>query len=335
MSHHQQAESPEEQRRNLGMLQQAVEQSRIVAFNYRSRHKGGFGWHKVEPQDLYQSRESWFLLGYDLRVKDWRTFRVDRMSQMTIYRHRFAPREVFDLTGQSDEEISLSYETHAHPDDVPRQGEPLAYLDIEASLEGAMTVLGVYRSDRGTIQLVGEAITPEAVAGALAGVAHIYTYSGHNFDIPLVQAMGIDMPPHTDLLFECHMRGLRGGMKKVEEMLGIPRELPELNGSHATMLWRAFERDRRWAALRLLMAYNYEDTVNLARLRHRLLLLPITEEIVIPKPRPYPPEPEEPLPPLLDAEGNVIPETGRRRRRRRRRPEDGTPSEMGPGGDAT
>lgn len=266
---------PEELSRSLGLLRQAIGQRRIVAFQYRSRHRGGVGWHRVEPEDLHQSRGAYFLLGYDLRVKDWRTFRVDRMSQMSIHRRRYEPREVFDLRDLSNEAMPLAIEIPGHPEDVPREGAPCGFLDIEASLEGDMTVVGIYRTDRGTAQFVGEAITAESIGRALAGVAHLYTYSGTNFDVPLLEALGLLLPPHSDLLPECHGRGLRGGLKRVEEQLGIPRRLPALDGSHATLLWRAFQRDGNWAALRLLLAYNFEDTVNLARLRYCLAALPL------------------------------------------------------------
>ncbi|TCC54546.1 WYL domain-containing transcriptional regulator [Kribbella pittospori] len=49
---------------------------------------------KVEPHHLVTWGGRWYLVGWDLDRKDWRTFRVDRMTPKTPTGPRFTPREL-------------------------------------------------------------------------------------------------------------------------------------------------------------------------------------------------------------------------------------------------
>ena len=61
--------------------------------------------------------------------------------------------------------------------------------------------------------------------------------------------------------------GTPGGLKSIERQLHIPRvpETDGLTGYDAVRLWRAYRKGGRGAedALRLLLAYNREDVVNM------------------------------------------------------------------------
>jgi predicted DNA-binding transcriptional regulator YafY len=48
----------------------------------------------VEPHHLVTWGGRWYLVGWDLDRKDWRTFRVDRMTPKTPTGPRFTPREL-------------------------------------------------------------------------------------------------------------------------------------------------------------------------------------------------------------------------------------------------
>jgi predicted DNA-binding transcriptional regulator YafY len=48
----------------------------------------------VEPHSLVASQRYWFLVCWDLRRDDWRTFRVDRLARFFNTRVRFEPREL-------------------------------------------------------------------------------------------------------------------------------------------------------------------------------------------------------------------------------------------------
>lgn len=61
-----------------------------VEFGYRS--ESGPPLRRVEPYRLVASGRYWYLLGYDLDRDDWRTFRLDRMHQVSARTWHFRPR---------------------------------------------------------------------------------------------------------------------------------------------------------------------------------------------------------------------------------------------------
>jgi hypothetical protein len=152
-----------------------------------------------------------------------------------------------------------------------------AYLDIETTFEHTISVIGIYRLDIGTIQLVGGGVQDVALYDALAGVTTLVTFNGGSFDLPVIRKrMLVDLKSeyeHCDLLHICRRNGLRGGLKKVEAMLGIGRATAGISGWDAPRLWHRYETvgDRR--ALETLLDYNREDVVNLAELDAHLGLI--------------------------------------------------------------
>jgi uncharacterized protein YprB with RNaseH-like and TPR domain len=126
------------------------------------------------------------------------------------------------------------------------------------------------------VQLVNPGISRERLLGELRGVQAIYTYNGRRFDLPFIQyALGVDLerhgPPHHDLMYHCWDCQLFGGFKRVEEQLGIPRQLKGIGGPDAVILWERYRRHQDRAALETLLQYNAEDVMNLKILREKLL----------------------------------------------------------------
>jgi uncharacterized protein YprB with RNaseH-like and TPR domain len=157
-----------------------------------------------------------------------------------------------------------------------------AYLDIETTgfIGGNSypTVVGVaidFPGDWVVEQLVGDNITPSAVEHVLEGVSTIYTFNGSSFDLPfLAWKPGVDLRrrfDHHDLMYACRRSGLRGGLKRIERVLGIDRQdLPEMDGYDAVLLWRKYLDEANTAALDLLLEYNRADVENLYALRNIL-----------------------------------------------------------------
>ena len=156
-----------------------------------------------------------------------------------------------------------------------------AYLDIETTgLSPSfceITVIGIHLyngDDTKFIQLVGEDVTVDNILEALEGVNIIYTYNGSGFDLPFIYArLGIDLAKlftHHDLMLDCWKKNLYGGFKAVERQLGISRQLAEVNGYEAVILWwRYMSGDED--ALATLLEYNKEDVLNLKTLKESLL----------------------------------------------------------------
>ncbi|MCU0490138.1 MAG: ribonuclease H-like domain-containing protein [Chloroflexaceae bacterium] len=149
-----------------------------------------------------------------------------------------------------------------------------AYLDIETSFEGGITVIGIYRPDLGTLQLVGGGVHDLNLYHALEGVSTLVTFNGTCFDLPVIRKrLHADLKQeyaHDDLLYVCRKRGLRGGLKVVEQRLGIVRETAGITGWDAPRLWQRYEYGGDQAALNTLLHYNREDVTNLATLESLL-----------------------------------------------------------------
>ena len=156
-----------------------------------------------------------------------------------------------------------------------------AYLDIETTglsrYTDDVTVIGIYlvnECEERLIQLIGDDVTDENLADALDGVETIYTYNGSRFDLPFIDSrVGVDISAsyhHHDLMYDCWRRDLFGGLKAVEQQLGIGRELRGVDGFQAVLLWWRYVNDNDMDALKTLLKYNEEDVKNLKVLRERL-----------------------------------------------------------------
>lgn len=145
-----------------------------------------------------------------------------------------------------------------------------AYLDIETSFAKEITVIGIFTPPKRVIQLVGEDANWTNLWNALEGVTQILTYNGARFDLPVIrQAVKLDLNRYfqcRDLMHECWKRNLSGGLKKVEEKLGIERLTRGIDGIEAMRLWERFRRYGDEEALQSLLEYNREDVVNLYHL---------------------------------------------------------------------
>ena len=157
-----------------------------------------------------------------------------------------------------------------------------AYLDIETTglswFYNDITVVGIYLvngSENRLVQLVGREVTRDNLLEAINGVNTIYTYNGSRFDLPFIRAsLDVDLTDHYhhhDLMYDCWRNNLYGGLKSVEQQLGIPRQLKGISGWDAVILWWRYQNSGNQNALATLLKYNEEDVVNLKVLRERLV----------------------------------------------------------------
>lgn len=161
------------------------------------------------------------------------------------------------------------------------RGKCYGYLDIETTgfswqhCDLTVVGVGVIRGDKQRFgQLYGGQVNADNVLALLKGVDEVYTYNGRRFDLPFIkQRLGLDVQKqfrHTDLMFHCWRRDLKGGLKAVEVRLGIERRLPSMNGYMAVRLWWDYVNNNDLDALQKLLEYNKEDVLNLHILRERL-----------------------------------------------------------------
>ena len=156
-----------------------------------------------------------------------------------------------------------------------------AYLDIETTglsrYHDQITVIGIGRcpaDGMDVVHLYDSTLTAIHLNESLAAVSSLYTYNGRRFDLPFInEKLGVDLEnrlDHHDLMFDCWNANLMGGLKAVERILNIPRELVDIDGLEAIDLWYRYKNHGDGHALRTLLDYNKEDVVNLSRLKDKL-----------------------------------------------------------------
>jgi uncharacterized protein YprB with RNaseH-like and TPR domain len=156
-----------------------------------------------------------------------------------------------------------------------------AYLDIETTglsrYYADLTVIGIALEKNRkyqVVQLIEDDLHQDKLLDSLEAVDEIYTYNGSRFDLPFIKArLGVDLNRcfmHTDLMYDCWRQNLKGGLKVVERLLDIKRNLTGVDGYVAVQLWFDYVNNNNKQALRRLLEYNQEDVVNLRTLRRKL-----------------------------------------------------------------
>lgn len=152
------------------------------------------------------------------------------------------------------------------------------YLDIETTgtspQDGEVTLVGLHRNGETLSLIRGENLTSDRLQAELDHADLLVTFFGSTFDVPYLRAkfprLTFSMP-HFDLCFAARRVGRRGGLKQIEQDVGIERAtaLHGLDGWDAVRLWANWCAGDT-AALELLRAYNAADTANLAPLAQLL-----------------------------------------------------------------
>ena len=146
-----------------------------------------------------------------------------------------------------------------------------AYLDIESDGVGpghVVTMVGILHQGQMTTLVRNQDLTQVAIRDALEGVKMLVTFNGSSFDLPMIEhefPFSVPRVPHYDLRHVCPKAGYHGGLKSVEQQIGIsrPQELEYVTGEQAVYLWHLWNRKGNRNALNLLTRYNAEDVKNL------------------------------------------------------------------------
>lgn len=103
-----------------------------LRFDYRS-HDGTESLRTAEPYRLAHTARRWYLVGWDVGRRDWRTYRVDRLQLRSPNGPRFVPRELpdTDVVRYVSQMISTApyryhgrFTLHASAEAVARQMPP-------------------------------------------------------------------------------------------------------------------------------------------------------------------------------------------------------------------
>jgi predicted DNA-binding transcriptional regulator YafY len=109
---------------HLTMIAAACRDAECLRFAYTSRD-GAETRREVEPHSLVNRGRRWYLVAWDRRREDWRTFRVDRLARPAAIGVRFDPRELPTKDAAAYVERSIS--------EIPSRYE--ARVTVHASAE--------------------------------------------------------------------------------------------------------------------------------------------------------------------------------------------------------
>jgi len=147
----------------------------------------------------------------------------------------------------------------------------VAYVDIETTglsrYSDTMTILGIYDGITSQSYINGKNLGD--AKEKLKEFDIVVTFNGKQFDIPFIEhyfSYTYDFV-HLDLRYMLKELGLQGGLKSIENQLGINRgsDLQGVDGFEAIKLWQQYKRGNK-AALDKLLRYNEQDIVNLKSL---------------------------------------------------------------------
>jgi uncharacterized protein YprB with RNaseH-like and TPR domain len=144
-----------------------------------------------------------------------------------------------------------------------------AFFDIETTgldkRGSKVTTVSVHRGDDTTTLVRGSDLTDDRLR-ELLDAPMVVSFNGKRFDAPFLEHnfdVSIDVP-HLDLMYPCRRLDFDGGLKEVEQDLGVAREgVEDVDGREAVRLWHRYERQNEEAALDRLVEYNRYDTQNL------------------------------------------------------------------------
>ncbi len=147
----------------------------------------------------------------------------------------------------------------------------IAYVDIETTGisrgSDGITIIGIYDGITPHIYIKGQNL--EEAHAKLLEFDTVVTFNGKQFDLPFIEShfsTAYDFV-HLDLRYMLKELGLQGGLKSIEQQLGIERDatVQGVDGFEAVNLWYQYKRGNL-AALQKLLVYNREDIVNLKAL---------------------------------------------------------------------
>lgn len=147
----------------------------------------------------------------------------------------------------------------------------IGYVDIETTglsrWSNEITVIGIYDGLTPYLYVNGKNL--DEARDKLTEFDILVTFNGKQFDMPFIEhhfSHKYDVV-HLDLRYMLKELGLRGGLKSIENQLGIYRgdDVIGIDGFEAVRLWYQHKRGNQ-EALQKLLRYNEQDIINLKAL---------------------------------------------------------------------
>ena len=150
--------------------------------------------------------------------------------------------------------------------------EDSVFLDIETTglskSNNDITVIGLYDGISTKMMIKGINLDIDSLKKELQKYKLIVTFNGAAFDIPFINKKYPDLLPkipNFDVKSATDKLKLKGGLKKIEKLLGIKRSnvVEKFYGGDALTLWKMYRATGDEYYLNLLIEYNEYDIINL------------------------------------------------------------------------
>ncbi|MEM3373918.1 MAG: ribonuclease H-like domain-containing protein [Candidatus Woesearchaeota archaeon] len=170
---------------------------------------------------------------------------------------------------QNHEFFSQRLEAKHHWRAYPDFKEKACFLDIETTgldkKKDDITLIGIYEpiTQKAKFFILGKNM--HLFENEIKKYSYLITFNGFLFDLPFIrEKFNIELNQlHSDLRFLLCKLGYTGGLKKIENDLGLIRNTNVKDGLEAIKLWNYYKKYNDEISLHKLIDYNYEDIKNL------------------------------------------------------------------------
>ncbi|WP_277552545.1 ribonuclease H-like domain-containing protein [Halobaculum limi] len=208
-------------------------------------------------------------------IREWGQFRQDRAPGVGATTASRIESFIDEATERLDDRDSAFFDDAFPSGERWRLYEDFrdgaCFFDIETTglsqERDRVTTVSFHQAGETETLVRGRDLSAETLREQFRDADLLVTFNGARFDVPFLEtSFGLDIDtPHLDLMYPCRTLGLTGGLKPIEQEIGIARDGPELTGRDAVRLWYEYE-DGDDHALEKLVSYNRDDTVNLQTL---------------------------------------------------------------------
>ncbi len=160
---------------SLIVLSQGCRDREEIRFDYQ-RRDGETSHRLVQPSQLVSAGRRWYLVAWDMRRNDWRTFRIDRMANPALAGARFEARPLPTETAAAFVAEGMREVAAVHR----------ATVEVEASLEQVATIARRFDATPQTIDARRTRMDVQAVS--LEWLASMIVILATSFDITITNA---------------------------------------------------------------------------------------------------------------------------------------------------
>jgi len=158
----------------LALLSLACRDREQVRFDYE-RRDGEASSRLAEPRQLVSAGRRWYLVAWDVRRADWRTFRVDRLARPRLAGARFPPRPLPGGDAAAFVARSLASMPTRHRVELVAHGPADAVAATAGYVGGEVEPIGVSRC---RVTMRGDSIEWLALAVAELAMLHEVELAG-------------------------------------------------------------------------------------------------------------------------------------------------------------